>query len=407
MNQFAKSYVRVRQFSEHAGAQAYTPTQLARIYGFPNNLDGTGQTVAFIELGGGFVQTDLDQYFRSLGLNSPPVKFVSVDGGTNHPTTANSADAEVMLDLCVTIGLANGIKPVVYGAPNTQQGFIDAVNKAISDGVDAISISWGAPEKNWNATGIQGLNSAFQRAASLGIVVTAAAGDNGSSDGAIGNNADFPASSPYVLACGGTSLVANNANAVISETVWNNGAQGGATGGGVSSVFALPTWQRNAGVPGGTMRGLPDVAAVADPQTGITVIVDGKMMVMGGTSAVAPFWAAVVAILNQGLRRRVGFLNPLIYASNVSGIFRDITVGNNGTYVAKTGWDACTGLGVPQVTNLFNYLLGPSSSSSSVSSSSSSSPTSSSSISSSSSIAPLEIVVNQSIPAGTYTLTRK
>jgi hypothetical protein len=180
--------------------------------------------------------------------------------------------------------------------------------------------------------------------------VTAAAGDNGSNDGERGNHCDYPASSPHVLGCGGTSLHVNGAN--ISETVWNDGAQGGATGGGFSSLFPLPSWQTNAAAS----RGVPDVAGVADPETGYVVDVDGQQMVIGGTSAVAPLWAALVARLNQALGKRLGFINPTLYA--LAGVFRDIVNGTNGAFSARPGWDACTGLGVPIGNKLLASLKG-------------------------------------------------
>jgi kumamolisin len=187
-----------------------------------------------------------------------------------------------------------------------------------------------------------------------------AAGDNGSSDGAKGNNVDFPASSPHVLACGGTKLDAKGAT-IVSEVVWNELAnKEGATGGGVSNVFALPDWQAGAHVPppsgraGG--RGVPDVAGDADPTTGYTVRVDGQTSVIGGTSAVAPLWAGLIAVANQQLGAQVGFIQPAIYAAKAKSAFNDITVGNNGAFSAGPGWDACTGLGSPIAGNLIPLL---------------------------------------------------
>src|SRR5579885_2426635 len=198
---------------------------------------------------------------------------------------------------------------------------------------------------------MQAMDEAFQAAAALGITVCVAAGDNGSGDGESDGkpHVDFPASSPFALACGGTKLVASG-GAVAKETVWNEGPDS-ATGGGVSNVFARPDYQAHAGVPApahaGGGRGVPDVAGDADPASGYQVRVDGQNFVIGGTSAVAPLMAGLVALLNQGLGQPVGFLNPLIYGlSPAAGAFRDITEGNNGAFAAGPGWDACTGLGV-------------------------------------------------------------
>jgi kumamolisin len=332
-------------------SQWYYPNQLAPIYGFPTSYNGSGQKVAFIELGGGFRQPDLNLYFSRLGLRSPTVQFVSVNGARNRPTNANSDDGEVMLDLCTTIGLANGITPIVYIAPNSEQGFINAINRAVTDRVNVISISWGAPEDQWTQYGISGMNTAFQRAVSANITVTAASGDNGSSDGEVGDHVDFPASSPYVLACGGTTL-SSSGSTWLSETVWSNSY--GATGGGNSSLFSKPTWQ-NSTIPTGIKRGVPDVSGVADPATGIKVIVDGGLYVFGGTSAVSPIWAAYIARCNQAARRSLGFVNPKLYSLSLNN-FNDVVSGNNGSFTAKSGWDACTGLGTIKST-LFSNLI--------------------------------------------------
>jgi kumamolisin len=197
-----------------------------------------------------------------------------------------------------------------------------------------------------------------------------AAGDHGSSDSADGSvttaNVDFPASSPNVLACGGTTLNTSSGT-LSSETVWNS-QDGWATGGGVSVIFPLPAYQSGAGVPvsvnpgGKSGRGVPDVAGDADSNSGYKVRVDGKNAVIGGTSAVAPLWAGLIAVLTQGKKGSLGFLPPKLYAlAAASQAFRDITTGNNKTgtntgYQAGPGWDACTGLGVPNGAKLLAAL---------------------------------------------------
>ncbi len=305
-------------------------------------------------------------YFKSLGQKAPKVTAVSVDGGKNSPSTASGADGEVMLDVEVAAAVAPGANIAVYFAPNTDQGFIDAISTAVHDTKNkpsVISISWGAPESGWAQQSINALDQACQAAAALGVTITAASGDNGSSDGATGNNVDFPASSPHVLACGGTKLVGAGTT-ISSEVVWNELANNeGATGGGVSNVFAKPSWQANANVPKPTNaaggRGVPDVAGDADPTTGYSVRVDGQTLVIGGTSAVAPLWAGLVAVANQQNRVSAGFINPAIYAAKAKAGFRDITQGNNGSFSAAPGWDACTGLGSPLTATLIP-LLAPS-----------------------------------------------
>jgi kumamolisin len=254
---------------------------------------------------------------------------------------------------------------VVYFAPNTDAGFLDAITTAIHDTThkpSVISISWGGPESSWTAQAMTAMDDAFQAAATMGITVCVASGDNGSSDGVTdgGDHVDFPASSPFALACGGTSLTASGAS-ITSEVVWNDGANSGASGGGVSNFFALPTWQAglnavsNQGQSAAlSKRGVPDVAGNADPQTGYDVRIDGTNTVIGGTSAVAPLWAALIARINQLSGKPGGYLNPSLYQNRQA--LRDITSGNNGDYDAAAGWDACTGLGSPNGAALAGIL---------------------------------------------------
>jgi kumamolisin len=350
-------------------AVSYPPPAVAAAYGFPASATGAGQTIALIELGGGFVQADLDAYFANLDLTPPTVASVGVDGGTNAPAgDPNSADGEVMLDIEVAGSIAPGATIVCYFAPNTDQGFLDAITTAVHDTTNKptiVSISWGGPESTWTAQALSNFDAAFAAAGMLGVTVLVAAGDNGSSDGLSDGLAhvDFPASSPNVLACGGTRLTANGSS-ISSETVWNDGSGGGATGGGISDVFPVPVWQQNAGVPPSANagahvgRGVPDVSGDADPETGYAIRVDGSDIVVGGTSAVAPLWAALIARLNEAAQAPLGFINPRLYASPAS--LRDITSGNNGAYAAGPGWDACTGLGSPDGAKLAALLVPPS-----------------------------------------------
>ena len=276
-----------------------------------------------------------------------------MDGGHNQP--GSDADGEVMLDIEVAGGLAPKSKVVVYFAPNTDQGFLDAIVTAVHDKrhkPSVISISWGGPESQWTDQALRAYDQAFQDAAALGVTVCCAAGDNGSTDG-VGDglqHVDFPASSPFALACGGTRLQGSGST-ISSETVWNDGPDS-ASGGGISDFFDLPSWQAGAKVPpsknpGGRVgRGVPDVAGDADPETGYFVIVDGQEAVIGGTSAVAPLWAGLIARLNQKLGATVGYLNPLLY-SQLRSDLHDITQGDIGAYIAAKGWDPCTGWGSP------------------------------------------------------------
>lgn len=331
---------------------SYTPIEVGTLYDFPAEFDGTGQVVSIIELGGGFDAADLSTYFDGLGVKAPTVNALSVDKAKNVPDKAPSgADGEVLLDIEVVGALAPGATINVWFAPNTDRGFLDAVSDAIhaTPTPTVVSISWGQSEDQWTAQARTALDQAIADGATLGVTVTVASGDNGSSDGETdgANHVDFPASSPHALACGGTTL------RKTSETVWNNGADGGASGGGISDAFPQPTWQKaiTATAKG---RGVPDVAGDANPDTGYQVRVDGQDTVIGGTSAVAPLWAALIARLAQAVGQPLGLLQPTLYSLE-SG-FRDITSGNNGAYKAGKGWDACTGLGSPKATDLLTAL---------------------------------------------------
>lgn len=356
-----------------AAAASYTPPQVAKLYNFPSGTSGQGQTIGIIELGGGYSQSDLDTYFSALGISpSPTVLSVSVDGGKNQPTgDPNGPDAEVMLDIDVAGAVAPGARIVVYFAPNTDSGFLDAINQAVMDKRNkpsVISISWGGPESTWTSQSLKSYNAALESAAAVGVTVCVACGDDGSSDGVTDGKAhvDFPASSPYALACGGTHLVGSG-DSITDEKVWNDLPNNGATGGGVSDAFSLPSWQNAANVPTSVNpgnrkgRGLPDVAGDADPLTGYQVEVDGSNTVVGGTSAVAPLLAGLIALFNQALTSSVGYLNPNLYKKVAisAGTFHDITRGSNGAYQARPGWDACTGWGSPVGAAILRALTPP------------------------------------------------
>jgi kumamolisin len=374
----ARPHFRVKRSSatSHARAQqpagTFTPMQVAQLYDFPK-ADGTGECIAVIELGGGFKTRDVKQYFtKTLGIQPPKVVAISVDGGHNSPTgDPNGPDGEVMLDIEVAGAVAPKSMLAVYFAPNTDQGFYDAIAAALHDAQrnpSVISISWGGPESAWTQQSLTEFNTLLEDAATLGVTVCIAAGDNGSTDGVTDNlqHVDFPASSPFALACGGTNLTAANGQ-YSGEVVWNEIAnQEGSTGGGVSDFFAKPSYQANANVPASVNpgnfvgRGVPDVSGDADPVSGYDVLVDGQASVIGGTSAVAPLWAGLTACINQLLGKKVGELNTLLYSqvAPVAGTFHDITKGNNGAYSAAAGWDACTGWGSPVGTAIVSALTG-------------------------------------------------
>ena len=369
----------------------FFPGDLAELYSYPDELTGAGQNVAIFAFNGdspdphgGYKLAALQNYFEKvLAGKTPQIKDVVVQGPGNDPgpdTQASSArgdsTGEVMLDMCVVGAVAPAANIFMYFTEFTSQGWVDALNEAITDNNDisVISISYGNPEDDpegaWTSMGVQVVNETFQGAAAKGITICCASGDDGSSDAvANGVHVDFPASSPFVLGVGGTKLVASNVTpaTIASETVWNEILQNeGATGGGVSAVFSKPAYQDNVNVPPSAGashnvgRGVPDVAADADPMSGVVVMhIDGKHLEpIGGTSASTPLWASLIARLNQGLKTRCGFLNPILYGKCSSGVLRDITTGNNGAYSAQPGWDACTGLGTPNGNQILHALSG-------------------------------------------------
>jgi kumamolisin len=353
----------IRRLTPSAVRVSFSPVEIGRLYGFPTGVDGRGQSVAIIELGGGYQLDDLSTYFAQLGIDPrPTVVSVSVDHGLNRPTGLRGADGEVMLDVEVAGAVAPGATFVVYFAPNTDQGFIDAISTAVHDTAyrpSILSISWGAPEVLWTQASIQAMDQAFLAAAAMGVTVFCAAGDNGANDFPAGsghqpgNHVDYPASNPNVIGCGGTYISVAD-NAITDEVVWND-ARGGATGGGFSRLFSRPRWQTP--YEDQTGRGVPDVCGNASPRSGYRVRVDGQDTVIGGTSAVAPLWSGLTALLNQQLGRPIGFANPVLYALAPStGAFHDITSGDNGEYSAAPGWDPCTGLGRPDGGRLLQAL---------------------------------------------------
>ena len=348
------------------------PNRLATLYGFPTGVDGSGVTIALIELGGGFRANDTTQAFAAMQLTPPRVVAVSVDGGVNDQS-GSDADGEVALDIQVAGGVAPGAEIAVYFAPNTDAGFADAISQAthdINNKPSVISISWGSAEDAWQSQAVTTMNSVMQEAGALGISVYVASGDNlatdGESDGAA--HVDFPASSPYAIGCGGTHITTSG-DSITNEVVWNDATSG--TGGGISDLFAVPAFQAHVTLPpsvnaGHVGRGVPDVAGNAAPASGYVVVVDGQSEVVGGTSAVAPLWAGLTALINQKAAKPVGFLPDTLYAAIASNaaLTTQITQGNNKPegstigYDAGPGWNACTGLGRPNGQALFDALAG-------------------------------------------------
>ena len=343
----------------HAGTGAgYLPNEVGKLYGFPGNADGSGECIGIIELGGGFRAADSTAAFRAMGLPAPSVTAISVDGAANKPYSDLGADGEVALDIQVAGGNAPGASIAVYFAPNTDAGFVDAISAATTDSThrpSVLSISWGGPESSWSAQAISSMTSVLEDAATTGLSVFAAAGDSLATDGVNDGRAhvDFPASSPWAIGCGGTEITTAGGT-ITAEVVWNSGTSG--TGGGISDFFLVPAFQASTPLPpsvnGGRQgRGVPDVAADAASSSGYQIVLFGFSTVVGGTSAVAPLWSALIARINQQRGRSSGFFLPYLYQHK--NLLREITEGNNRPagssigYDAGTPWNACTGLGVP------------------------------------------------------------
>jgi kumamolisin len=374
-----------------AGTQVLTPPSVADLYEFPQNIDASSQTVGIIEFGGGYSEDDVISYCEGLGIKNPVLKSVGIPPASNSPAgsasnvTYNDPDFEVLLDIEVIATVAPGVNIVVYFAPNTDDGWINAFKTAVYDTTNnpsVFSISWGGTETGWAQQSINALSEIFQEAASMKKTIFISSGDNGTDDGQGDGQAhvEYPASDPYVTACGGT-VISNVAGNTFNEQVWNDV---GASGGGISTVFnQVPEWQQGANIPvsvnpgGGTGRGVPDIAGNASPYSGYFLTIYGKSTSVlqitsgdgagstygseGGTSAVAPLFAGLTALLNSGLGQPVGYLNPTLYSLINTNAFNQITVGNNAFagapgYQAGPGWNACTGLGSVNGTNLLNAI---------------------------------------------------
>jgi kumamolisin len=342
----------------------YLPNKISALYGFPSQVDGAGQCIGIIEFGGGYRDSDNRAAFSAMGLPVPEIVSVSVDGARNNPGNNDADDQEVALDIQVAGGCAPRAKIVVYFAPRTQGGWINAISRAVNDfstQPSVISISWGQVEDDWahwwRFGVMDSVNSALRDAAGLGISVFVADGDHLATDGSsIKANAYFPASSPWAIGCGGTRIFTSG-NVLGAEMVWNEGLNGWGTGGGVSDYFDVPSFQASTKLPpsvndGRRRRGVPDVAGNASLESPYQIILDGKPNKIGGTSAVAPLWAGLTARLNQAQGFPLGFFLPTLYSGQGSGL-RGITAGNNRPigsrlgYDAGPGWNACTGFGVP------------------------------------------------------------
>jgi kumamolisin len=360
----------------------FLPQELAAIYQFPPGT-GAGQTIGIIELGGQYIANDLALFAQASGLGAPP-KVVTVDVEQLTPQARNDADSvgECMLDIEVVAGICPQATLAVYFSNFTEKGWVDVLDAALHDKTNkpcVLSISYGLAEGTdiWTGQAMMHINESMREAAALGIPVCVASGDDGSDD-QVGDgraHVDFPSSSPYVLCVGGTAL--KKSGTKFTEVVWFDGDGlrkdgGGSTGGGVSSVFPRPDWQKadiasvNPQAPAG--RCVPDVAADASSNTGYFMVARGARQVSGGTSAAAPLWAALLARLIAA-GKQVGYFTPVLYQPNPNtagqplgtAACNDITSGANktaaaGGYTAGPGYDAVTGWGSPNGQKLMQVL---------------------------------------------------
>ena len=359
----------------------FEPPELATIYNFPA-ATGQGQCIGLLEFGGGVETASVTAYFQKLGITPPNVTVIPVDSVSTDPAADPDSTGEVMLDIDVAGSLAPSANIAVYFSTFDEKGLIDAISAVIADSTNdpsVVSISWGWDENQpfqnsilWTPLAITHISESFLAAAQLGITVCVSTGDDGSEaqieDGRA--HVNYPATDPSVLAVGGTTLhrASGTVPAIASELVWNDGP-GSGTGGGISDYIAVPAWQQGivpASINPGSFqgRGIPDVAANADPDTGYLSYSGGQFSVVGGTSAAAPLWAALITLCNQQLKARVGNFNALLY-SNIGpkNVLNDITQGNNdtdgrldGKFAAGPGWDACSGWGTPNGQKLLAAL---------------------------------------------------
>lgn len=366
------------------GGTGFRPLDIRRAYGVPDALDGSGRHIGILEFSNGYSLSDLTTFWSAFGIRRSAPHFVSVAGGANDGGRSQ-VDMEATLDLAWAGALAQGADLIVYEAPagSTETSFGLAVLEALhatvtaSPALDAVSVSYGDGETQFTPATLKAWEQVASLAALTGPAILVAAGDQGSyglqePDGPRSPHVDTPADLPHVTAVGGTRLTLGPDGAREQEVVWSDTGGNGATGGGISQSFPVPSYQANLTLPqplvGHAGRGVPDVALNADPDTGYALVFQGGWTVIGGTSAAAPAWAAFVALMNQERafsgHPPLGFLNPVLYALKGQG-FYDITQGSNSYdgvpgYGATKGWDAVTGWGTPDVSALLQ-ALGPSS----------------------------------------------
>ena len=365
-----------------SAAVGYTSKWFGEHYSFPKSFNGSGQKIAIIACGGGYRQKELDAYYKLAGIDiASPVKPYTVDGMKNSPGTWGY-DYELYTDILVTQAAAPGAQIEVYFTENSLKGFSDAVEKITKakEVPNIITYSWSSSENSHDIKQINAIERILEYATTVhDISIVVCSGDKGSTNEeenskTTGVMVTYPASSRWVLSCGGTMSGESNQNRIKSEKVWQSTflydiSIANGSGGGFSNYISRPSYQtgkRSGGYPKTTSkkRGVPDVAAYADVAPGglaYWIRFDGKDWLTGGTSSSAPLWAALIARLNQGLKRNLGFVNPVLYRMNSAGI-TSLNVGSNAMpsgpkkWSAQDGWDPCTGLGIPNGAKILRWL---------------------------------------------------
>ncbi|PYY37777.1 hypothetical protein DEJ16_05435 [Curtobacterium sp. MCJR17_055] len=352
----------VRPALAHAAVPAgYGPATLASAYRSSGSATaGAGATVATVQFSG-WDRNDLSAYAAATGRKLPALDQIAVDGADPHRGDGYQGETEVALDQQALLAVAPGARQRVYVTPNSFQGSYDAYSRIADDvrtaGITAVSISWGSCETQTPAGARAALDAALSRIVAAGATVFAATGDDGArcptGPRTTIRDVSYPASSPAVVAVGGTSL--SKTKAGWTESGWSNSL--GAGGGGTSSAYARPAWQTGTGITG-TKRMLPDVAALADPAKGPAVYMSTAhgFVLGGGTSLASPVLAGqlAVALTARGCAVGVGDVHQALYANPTA--FRDVVTGSNGTAPATRGWDAATGLGSPKWSALGRLL---------------------------------------------------
>ncbi len=347
--------------------QGMTPREIKKAYSLTTPLGGKGQTLALVELDA-YRESDIRTYEKQFGLGPVPLENIFIGSAQDKP---GAGAPEVTLDIQLMIALAPQVQKIlVYEGVNSAQGIIDVYNKIAQDHRSAaISTSWGMSEVDTPSSLLQTENAIFKQMAAQGQAFFAASGDSGAYDTSSQLAVDDPASQPYVTGVGGTKLSVKTDGSYAGETTWSDPSTGAGGGGGVSTVWSQPTWQKGVISPDSkgstTMRNVPDVSLNSDPQTGYAIYVDGKWHVAGGTSCAAPLWAALAALVNQNRQAQglspLGFPLPAIYAVARSNLYHsamhNISDGSTNLYYpAVPGFNDATGWGSFQGDQLIHDL---------------------------------------------------